>query len=211
MNEQKLPHIFWSSASPLAGFTVGGLLIMASDRLAHAIIIAISLLWIYCLSALSIRPSSRIFPRQGTSFIVIFMASFFSGLCLFLLWLMNPLAAMETFFLIPLIPLFYATSGISGRLKSLSLIDSISRAASEALVLGLLIIILAIIREPWGFGCLSLPGGSPGIIRILSFEGISFLPIRLVASSAGALLLLGYGVALYRYFRSVYASREDES
>jgi hypothetical protein len=83
------------------------------------------------------------------------------------------------------------------------------RAFAEAAVTGALIVILSIIREPLGFLSLSLPGGQHGIIR-LSFESGSFLPIRIIASSAGALLLLGYGVGLYRYMRSREAPKEED-
>ncbi|MDR1318104.1 MAG: hypothetical protein LBJ90_00640 [Treponema sp.] len=39
-------NLFWGAASPLAGFAGGGLLIMASARLAHALLAAGALFWI---------------------------------------------------------------------------------------------------------------------------------------------------------------------
>ncbi len=68
----------------------------------------------------------------------------------------------------------------------------------------------ALIREPLGFLSLSLPGGAQGIILLFSFEKEAFLPIHVIASSSGALLLLGYGIGLYRYFRSVNAPKETD-
>jgi hypothetical protein len=210
MNESAQPHVFWSSVSPLASLAGGGLLIMASARLAHAVIVAGALLWVYCFSALAIYPAMRIFPRRGGYLLRIFLASFIGSLYLFLFWFASPLAALETFFLVSLIPLLCAASGIFKRIESLSPARAVSRAASEALVLGFLIIAFAFIREPIGFCSLSLPGGSQGIVLLFSFEGEAFLPIRLVAASSGALLLLGYGMGLYRYFRGMYAPREED-
>jgi hypothetical protein len=203
-------HLFWGSVSPLGSLTGGGLLIMASSRLAHAIIATGALLWVYGLSALAAYPCPRIFPRQGRSLLLIFLASFIGSIYLFLLWLLVPLAALETFFIISLIPLFCAASGVFRRIESLSLGSAASRALSEALVLGLLLIIFALIREPLGFGSLSLPSGSTGMVLLFLFEDVSFLPVRLIAGSSGALLLLGYGVGLYRYFKDVYAPEKEE-
>lgn len=207
MNENGRQHIFWGSASPLGGLAGGGMLIMASSRLAYAIIAASALLWVYCLSSLT-SPCKRIFPRQGGTFITLFFSSFWVSVYLFLLWLASPLCALETFFIVPLIPLFCAASGLVRRIESLEPGDALYRSASEALVFGLLIIAFSLVREPLGFGSLSLPGGAGGIILLCSFGGEYFLPIRIIAGSAGALLLLGYGVALYRYMKSVYAPRE---
>jgi hypothetical protein len=210
MKESGLPHIFWGSISPLTGLAGGGLLIMASDRLAHAIVAAGALLWVYGFSALAVYPGARVFPEKGKVPLFVFLAAVIGSVYLLLLWLASPLAALENFFIVSLIPLFCAVSGLFSRLESLSLKQSLFRAASEALVTGALIIVLAILREPLGFCSLSLPGGSQGIVLLFSFEGESVLPIRIIASSSGALLLLGYGVGLYRYFRDRYAPEEEE-
>ncbi|MDR2477912.1 MAG: hypothetical protein LBD48_01215 [Treponema sp.] len=212
MSRTERSHVFWGAASPLAGLAGGGLLIMASDRLAHAIVTGGALLWVYCFSALAAIPAAKIFPRQGKRFILIFLASFTGSVYLLLLWFLSPLAALEMFFVIPAIPLFCAASGIFRRMEGLDAAEALYRAASEALIMALLIIILALVREPLGFFCLSLPGGMRGIVHIFSFEGEgeSFFPLRLAASSAGALLLLGYGAGLYRHFRKTYAPREED-
>jgi hypothetical protein len=53
-----------------------------------------------------------------------------------------------------------------------------------------------------GLGTLSIPGGAQGIVEILgSADKDAFVPARILSASAGGLLLLGYGTALYRYFR----------
>jgi hypothetical protein len=45
---------------------------------------------------------------------------------------------------------------------------------------------------------------------LFSFSTESFLPIHVIASSCGALLLLGYLLGLYRYLKIKYTPREDK-
>ncbi|MCL2128108.1 MAG: hypothetical protein FWH38_07635 [Treponema sp.] len=201
--------MFRGSTFPLACFSGAGLLITASDRLAHAITAFGALIWVFCLLALAAHFGVKIFPRRGRSVLLVFLASFIAGIFLFLLWLLSPLCAMESFFTVSLVPLFCMVSGIYKRLETLSLADTLFVSFSEALVLGILIIIFALIREPIGFLSLSLPGGAQGIVLLFSFETESFLPVRLVAGSSGALLLLGYILGLYRYIKSSPGYREE--
>jgi hypothetical protein len=206
----KRQHLFWGSRTPLASLSGGGLLIMASARLAYAFIAAGALLWVYSFSVLAAYGGSWIFPRRGKILVLIFLASFFSALYLLLLWFLCPVTALEVFLLVSLVPLFCVGSGLFKRVELLDLGEAVARAFSEAVVFGGLLAVFALLREPLGFASLSLPGGSQGIILLFSFEEGTFLPVRFIASSAGALLLLGYGVGLYRYFRKIHAPREDE-
>lgn len=205
-------HVFWGSASPLAALTNVSLIIIASSRLAHALTASAAIVWVYCLSALCVCSCSRIFPRQGKKFILLFLASFSASVYLLLLWLLSPLAALEAFFFVPLISLLCASSGLFQRIEGQKLANALSQAAFEALTLGGLITAFAFIREPLGYASLSLPGGSQGMGQLFLFQGEAFLPMRLVAESAGALILLGYGLGLYRHFRDKYApgAREND-
>ncbi|MDR0457006.1 MAG: hypothetical protein LBH20_10035 [Treponema sp.] len=211
MSSQMQYRIFHSGATPLACLSGSALLIMASDRLAHAITVAGALVWVYCLSSMTARTGASFFPRRGRTVLLAFLTSFFAGIYLVLLWMLSPLCAMESFFVISLIPMFCMVSGIFKQLETLNLEDTFSASCSEALILGTLVIIFSLIREPFGFLSLSLPGGSHGIVLLFSFKTESFLPIRLIASSAGALLLLGYFLGLYRYFRAQYGLQEGEN
>jgi hypothetical protein len=82
--------------------------------------------------------------------------------------------------------------------------EVLARSFSEAAALGVLIIGLSLIREPIGFAVLSFPGGAQGIMTPFSAVREGFFPIRIAASSAGALILLGDGIALFRRFRDQY-------
>jgi hypothetical protein len=60
-------------------------------------------------------------------------------------------------------------------------------------------------------GTLSIPGSVHGIMEI--YEGQSartFLPGRILSISAGGLLLFGYIIALYRYFRDRSGNVSEE-
>jgi len=207
MNNSMQYRIFHSGA-PLACLSGAALLIMASDRLAHAITVAGALVWVYCLSSLTAHAGAKVLPRRGRTALLAFLTSFFAGLYLVLIWMLSPLCAMESFFVISLIPLFCMVSDIFNQMENLNMDDAFAASCSEALIMGALIVIFALIREPFGFLSLSLPGGAQGIVLLFSFKTESFLPIRLIASSAGALLLLGYFLGLYRYFRTQYGLRE---
>jgi hypothetical protein len=91
------------------------------------------------------------------------------------------------------------------------------QALSEALVLGVLILALALIREPLGSGSVSLPG--LGLVRFIGEVSQASAPaesrppiepMALLKLSSGALIILGYGVALYRHRRNLYTNQEDD-
>jgi Na+-translocating ferredoxin:NAD+ oxidoreductase RnfE subunit len=201
MNNPSPMRIFNNDASLSACLSGAALLIMASDRLAHAIAVTFALVWVYCLSVLTAHSGARFFPRRGRTAILVFLTSFFAGAFLLLLWFFSPLCALETFFVISIIPMFCIFSEIFGRLETFTLKEALSSSASESLLLGAFIVSFAFIREPLGYASLSLPGGAKGIVLIFSFDSESFFPVHLIAFSSGALLLLGYLLGMYRYFK----------
>jgi hypothetical protein len=183
---------------------------MASGRLAFALVCAGALIWVYCLSALAAVPARKLLPRRGKSLVLVFLASFTGGLYLLGLWFANPILAMENFFLISLVPLICAGSGVFERIDSMNLKEALLRSLGEALVLGGLIISFSLLREPLAYLSLSLPGGPRGIVTLFSAGTKNFLPIRFITASAGALLILGYGLGIYRYFREQRGVPNDE-
>jgi hypothetical protein len=122
---------------------------------------------------------------------------------------------METSLFITLTPVYCIAAGTLPRLKVLSLKKTLRQAIFGSLTLGLLIVAFALIREPLGFSSISLPGGIRGIIAIRNKGENPLLPIQVMSSSAGALLLSGYGLAIYRrekkrQFRRVTPRRKKE-
>ncbi|MCL2764231.1 MAG: hypothetical protein FWD40_02985 [Treponema sp.] len=219
-------YSFWGSLSPLGGLTGAGLLIMASARLSWAITVAGGLFWVYgftafTFSALLSVAGNKIFPEKGRIIIYTCLAAFFGSIYLFLFWLLCPFAAFENFMLLSIIPLFCAGSGValgltsqnsekeslheqSGRRRvdvTPDVFEYVSEAVSQAASVACLIMVFSIVREPLSYCSLSFPGTSAGMITIMYFKEGAFFPIGIFASSAGALLLLGYIVCLYQYAR----------
>ncbi|GHV71037.1 hypothetical protein AGMMS49928_21160 [Spirochaetia bacterium] len=209
MSSSPRSHLFWGAHSPLSALSGMGLLIMASGRTAFALITALSLLWVYGLTVPVFFASFKILPPKGKIFIQIFLSAFFGSVFVLLIWLFSPFLAMETGFLLTLVPAVCISSGIFSRMEDPDPLKIFTRSLSEAGVLGLLILALALIREPIGYASLSLPGGNRGIVEIFSGGGEnSFFPVHIATSSAGALLLLGYSLALFRHLRGLYGNKE---
>ena len=188
--------VSFKKISPVAALPGCGLLIIASERLSHAITVVGALAWVYGLTTLVIYAAAKIFPRHGRTALISFLASFMAGFYLFILWFLSPLCALESFFAVSLVPVFYMTSGAAKRFDVSSAVDSFF---FEAVSLGVLLLAFALIREPLGFVSLSLPGGTQGSVMLFSFNVEFLLPLQLIASSGGALLLLGYFWGIYKF------------
>jgi hypothetical protein len=197
-----IDHPFWGARSPLAVFAGGGLVIMASCRLAFALTILGALVWVYVFSALLITVASPVLPVKGKKVILLFLSSFIGSIYLLVVSFMSPMLALQVFFVVLLVPLVCAGSGVFDRVDAMDDTDALASAFSESAVLGLVITALSLIREPAGFLSLSLPGGSAGLVRIFALDGGDFFPVRIISSSAGALILFGYAAGVYRRINS---------
>ncbi|MCL2139508.1 MAG: hypothetical protein FWH41_08270 [Treponema sp.] len=191
---------YWKNISSISYLSVAGLLVIATARFAYAIVAAVALIWVYCLSSLIISLCQKFLPQFGKSIVYAFLASFFSGSFILLLWFFSPLCAIETFFLISLIPMLYIASDNINSAEKCKPADAVFSSFFSSLVIGILMLIFALIREPLGFLSLSFPGGDQGITLLFSSDSDGFFPIHLIAASCGALLLLGYFLGVYEYF-----------
>ena len=202
MNRRFESHLFWGVHSPLSTLTGMALIVLASSRFAFALICAGALIWVYGLTALIFSGARKIMPKSGKMLILLFLSAFSCGIFMILTSLLNPLLIFGTGFFLFLIPPCLLGSGLIQSSMQADLEETFSRAILEAMALALLIVAFALIREPLGMGTLSFPGGPQGFFEIFggADEG-SFVPVRLLSASAGGLLLLGYGTALFRYFR----------
>jgi len=214
-------YSFWGSHSPLGGLTGAGLLVMASARLSWAITVSLGLFWVYGLSALVFAvltsdKCKKFFPKCGRRSVFTCIASFFGSTYLLLFFLLCQFAALEVFLPLLLIPLYCTEAGVYERIAFPSegprfdIFDHMSEAVSQAAVLSGLTIAFSILREPLSYCSLSFPGSSQGMITIMYFASGSFFPIGVFAPSAGALLLLGYFVCLYQYFKNSLFSGVNE-
>ncbi|MDR1444604.1 MAG: hypothetical protein LBI94_06970 [Treponema sp.] len=191
-------HPFWGIRSPLATLCGGSLLVLASVRFSFALVCGISLLWVYVLTGLALR--IPFLPAGGKGIIGPFFASFIGGVYILLLFFISPVLATDTLLFLILCPLCCISSGVLDRLENSGTRETVLRTGTEGLALSALILGLALIREPLGYGCLSLPGIRQGLINFIEFPQDEWLPVRIIAASPGALFLLGYGLALFRRF-----------
>ncbi|MDR2742131.1 MAG: hypothetical protein LBB98_08265 [Treponema sp.] len=210
MNNQVRSHLFWGTNAPLSTLISAGLMIMATNRLAFALIVTGALVWTYGLTVLVLSFAKPILPKKGREILWVFLSSFWGSLYLMFIHLASPYLAMETTFVILLVPLYCIGSGMCRRLEVHDPEKSIPKAVLEALVLGGILVALALIREPLGFGVFSFPGGPQGIVTLISFESSLYFPVQIIAGSSGGILLLGYGLSLFRRFRNRYTRAEEK-
>ena len=202
MSRRLNAHCFWGSHSPLSALTGAGLIIMASSRFSFALICAAALLWVYGFTALVFSGARTVMPKRGRRVILLFLSAFFCGTFMLLAGLLNPLLILGTGFFLVLVPPCCLSSGFFEASESSSLTDVLPRALLEASVLAGIILAVALIREPLGMGTLSFPGGIQGIVEVFDvYDDGGFVPIRFLSASAGGLVLLGYGTALFRHLR----------
>jgi hypothetical protein len=196
-------HLFWGIHSPLSALTGAALLVIASGRIASAMICTLALVWVYAFTVAAAKLGGTFLPLWGRNAVLLFLSSLGSQIFMVILWIFNPVLAIESSFFILLSPMVFIASGLAERVLAYDMLEVLSQAAAEALVLGILILALALIREPLGFGSISVPGLDS--IRFIREE-----PLRILQVSSGALIMLGYGTAVYRYFRNQYTNSEDD-
>jgi hypothetical protein len=142
---------------------------------------------------------------------VFFLSGVLNSSYLLFLFLLNPFLTLEIYLCCLLVPVHAYALRLAGRLENMEIEDALFKAASEVVSTGILIAALALIREPLGFGSLSLPGGSEGIVRFFVSGESACFPIRIFASSAGALILLGYGITFFNRLREIRSKTEQDS
>jgi hypothetical protein len=173
------------------------------------------LLWVYCLTALAVFAARAFLPKQGRQGLFVLLSVIIGSIYPLLIWFLSPLLVLDTFFFLILSPVCLIASGLLGRIgleadsKKPDITEVLVRSFSEAAALAVLILGLSLIREPIGFAVLSFPGGAQGIVTPFSTVTEGFFPVRIVASSAGALILLGYGIALFKRLRKQYFHEEE--
>jgi hypothetical protein len=209
-NDKLRDHPFWGRHAPFADLTGAALLILASGRTAYALLILGALLWHHTLLILILNVTKPIFPRKGKDIAVFFLSGILGSGYLLFFFLLNPLLALEIYLYCLLVPVHGYTSRIASRLENMEIEDALFRALSEAASTGILIIAVALIREPLGFGSLSLPGGSGGIVRFFTSEKSAYFPMWIFATSSGALILLGYGIILFNRLKEIKLKMEQD-
>jgi len=203
VNDQTHSHLFWGTYSPLTSLTGIGLLVIASGRIAFALIGTMALLWVYVFTLVTAKLGEAALPQQGRNTVLLFISSFASSAFFIVLWMLEPALAMECSLIVFLVPAVFVSSGLCGRVLEYDMLEVISQAVAESLIMGMLILGMSLIREPLGFGSVSFPGFD--IIRFAKEE-----PLRFLQASSGTLVVLGYIIAWYRHHRNQFTNTEDD-
>jgi hypothetical protein len=200
MNKYLEAHPFWGPRGPLFSLSNGALLVLSSSRLAFALITSLALIFIYVLSAVVSLNAKKIIPSKSRGLVVLFIAGFFSGVFVLVLALMSPLLVFELNVILLLVPLSFIAVSENKNFDAMEPEDGLYEAILEALLLGGCIMGFALIREPFSYGALSLPG-TQGIIEWVFADRKNPYFSQLISTIAGGFILLGYAVALCRKIR----------
>ncbi|MCX7655831.1 MAG: hypothetical protein N2Z76_04840 [Treponemataceae bacterium] len=198
-------HPFWGYTSPLYTLWAVGFLVFSSSSLAYSIIAFIDILGVFLISSVAIlcfRYVGKIEERTSGHIFIVMVPAFVQYVFLLALSFISPVLYVETFFFLLIVPFLFLASGVPGGDFSAPQ-RVVGQSIIKALIVGMVGLVLSCIREPFGHGSLTIPTRY-GAVNFLSSEQAASIAIQLLASTAGFLILFGYVVALYRFFRRVY-------
>ncbi|MDR2865329.1 MAG: hypothetical protein LBV68_06965 [Spirochaetaceae bacterium] len=178
--------------SPFTLLNAAGIIIIASSRLAYALISVLAIIWVYSLSVLITNAAKNWFPKILNNLLSVFLFSLLAGIFYLFVYILNPFLAREVSLLIALVPTLCFASGICLRAENHAAHEALYLAFYESLGIGVFIIALSLIREPLGYGSLSVPGSLYAVYELFHLDMIFPIPLEIMAGSTGALLLLGY-------------------
>jgi hypothetical protein len=207
LSERQEPSSFWTDAGPLYSLSAAILLIVPTSRTAYAVLMFLCLLIVNPIAVLSIRlargrvSGPYFFMAQVVA--VSAFASCFSAAA-GILW---PLTVFDMRLYLGAVPVFFLSSRIYERSAAASSFGAFISAAEEAFIVGALGLAVSLIREPFGFGSLSLPAAD-GLMLLFASDAASAVAARSLSAAAGGFWVLGYGLALYKKIRvRLYGAR----
>jgi hypothetical protein len=192
-------------SSPWTLTSALGIIIIASARLAYALIAALAILWVYITAILVTNSARKFFPKIFNKLLYAALFAVLGLLFYLLVDIFNPFLAAELLLLLMLPPILVFSSDICARTEYDTLDEALYKAIYEALLIGVFIVALSLVREPLGYGSLSVPGSDYAVYELFNLDSIYPLPVQIISSSAGALLILGY---IFIVFRMIAAHPE---
>ncbi|MDR0539148.1 MAG: hypothetical protein LBG74_01410 [Spirochaetaceae bacterium] len=177
------------------------MLVTATARLAHTLTCIGALAWVFLLTRFVCILLKKALPRFGRNFIIIFLAALIASLYYLLLYIANPVLAFECSLPIAFTPAVFCICDFEwSRKPQKNTLHEMFYLSFELLIPVFAVMTgIALIREPLGYACLSIPGGREGIIKLANWEGGSLFSIQIISQPAGAFILLGYMLALFRH------------
>jgi hypothetical protein len=180
---------------PLSAVT---LIVVATGRMAAALIAIAALFWTFTFSLLICYCLKKLLPESGRRFIVIMAASLVASFFYLLLYVINPVLAIESSLLIAITPFIYCSYRFEKKDDRAALSEILLPPLKAVFSVSILMFAFALIREPLGYASLSIPGGKAGIIELFNRDSNFPYAVEFIAASSGAFLLLGYVLAVFR-------------
>jgi hypothetical protein len=193
----------------LSSLACAGLLVVATGRLAYALTVGLALVFVYLCSIVSLWAGLPLVSDRIRGGIAVILSSLFAAVYLLVLSLISPLLVQEVSFFVLLAPIVFIASGIVDRSIKDEVGAAVGRASIESGSILALLVAFALVREPLGYGSLSVPG-SDGIIVVLGSGTAPVLAVRAVASSVGGLILTAYAVFAFRKLRAGASEESSE-
>ncbi len=186
------------------------LMIAASGRLSFSTAVSLIFAGIYAVTLLVMLFGKPIIPEKYETAIMIMTLTFISSLFYLILSMINPVSALKLYFIIFLIPVTFLSSRIEKRVNRLSPVEGIVLGLKEALGFGLIIIAISLIREPLGYGTLSVPF-TGRTVNLFSDAISEKFVLQVFAAPLGGFILTASLIALLRLvFRRPGAKTEAE-
>ncbi len=213
MNDKNESSVLWSGSGPLSSLAGAVVVVGASGRLSDAIVVGGCVLFVYSLAPFLLKLAEDFVPKAYASgirlIVAVFLASAYARTA-GIAWLS---LVRESAPFIGMVPLCLVASGLFDRTAEGSALGALRASAAEALVLVAFAGAFALVREPIGYGTLTLPGES-GPVPLFGLGGAASYALRSVSATSGGFLLLGYVAAVYRRFkfrlRGTFVCGEDE-
>lgn len=200
MTEQRELSSFWAPRGPLQSLSCAVLFIAASDRLSHALIVSLAVLFVYSTAPLLSCLAARCVPARSRRFLDVVSASAVSALAIQALTFLWPVPTTAVTFYLGAVPICLLASGLLESAPAAGPLRSVTEAALEGLVVSALTVAFALVREPLGYAALTLPAEG-GYLPIFQSDGLQGLAPRVFSATAGSLVLLAYTLALFRVIR----------
>jgi hypothetical protein len=194
----------------LTTLSAAALLVVASSRLAFALIAVLDLAVVYLFTALISETLKRVrlfkhsgheiwlLPKRNQKMVCLFLSNFVGCIFFFALYCASPLLAMETIFITLFVPIFVYIEEAGEKYSDMPLFRIVRNSFKDSVFLGILAIFIALIREPIGYATLSLPGGNGGIIELFNKNNSFPYTVEIISLSSGAFLLIGFIMTMFR-------------
>jgi Na+-transporting NADH:ubiquinone oxidoreductase subunit NqrD len=200
MSKRQETPLILSSRSPLSSLSGAVLLIGGTGRLAHAFVLGAAVFAVYVAVPLLLKLAGPVVPSSYRTWVRVLVASTAAAVFSRVAGMVWPPLVHELALYLGMVPLCLISSGLIDRVETVGRLDALKDSLLEAAVLCGLALAFALVREPFGFGMLSIPG-SDGITPLFSREGAAAASLRSASATAGGFMILGYLIAVHRKVR----------